>query len=73
MEIKRFVIFDLISGVVVRDWFCSFLNGKTITIDFNRFGWSIDTIIIRRDYRQRRLIYDTALDYKLKMLRAIYC
>ena len=74
MEIKRFVIFDLITGIVVKDWYCSFLNGKTVHLDFSRFGWSIDTVSILRDSRPRLpLIMDDCLDYKLKMLKAIYC
>ena len=72
MEVQRVVIFDLITGIVVKDWYCSFLNGKTVHLDFSRFGWSIDTVSILRDSRPRLpLIMDIELDYKLKMLKAI--
>lgn len=53
MEIRKLVIYDLITNILVKSWPTSYADGKTLSLNFKKVGWSIDTEYIYRDSRPR--------------------
>lgn len=70
MEIRKLVIYDKITNIVIKSWPTSYANNKTLSLNFDKVGWSIDTEYIYRDSRPRLsfIIDITWLDFKLPFL-----